>query len=570
MGLSMSSPPVSSPFALLRRTVADTPRFWVGVALAAVANLTEGLGIFLLVPILSVLAGPGSAPPGLSAWLPDVPLAGLVGLIIALVAVRLVARRAALVEQYRVEWAMIDQLRHDIYSGLHRANWRWLSAQRGADLVDMLVSQMGRIAMALREALGLFSTLTGVAVYSVAAIFLSWQTAAVAAVFGCALTLVARRQRKRALAHGHAFGALTRDVHRRLQEGVAALRMNRIVGAEAVDIDGLGDAVVKLRGAQMQNVRDRSLSFEIGQMTSALLIAALIAFAVGVAEVPIATLLPFLLVILRLAPMIERVEANWQNWLQAAPALDEALALRRVLRAEAEPEAPADGARMMLTAALRLTDIHVHYAGREARALNGIDLTLRANTTTLIAGPSGAGKSTLADVLTGLLVPDLGTIEVDGVAISGADRLRWRRSVAYVEQHATLGNGTIRNNLCLVAPDASDDALCAALHAASADFVLALPAGLDTEVGDNGLRLSGGERQRIALARALLVEPQLLILDEATNALDRANEMAIKDALAALRGKRTIVVISHSSALAGAVDCVVHIETGRVVTAPGL
>jgi ATP-binding cassette subfamily C protein len=179
-------------------------------------------------------------------------------------------------------------------------------------------------------------------------------------------------------------------------------------------------------------------------------------------------------------------------------------------------------------------------------------------------GASGAGKSTLADVLMGLLVPDAGEMSVNGDPIRGSRRLTWRRSVAYVPQETFLFHDTIRHNLLWGNPKACDDALHQALKKAAADFVFRLPQGLDTVVGDGGIRLSGGERQRIALARALLKQPSLLILDEATSALDLENEARVRQAIETLHGDMTVVIIGHRLPTLEHADQVVVLDQGRV------
>jgi ATP-binding cassette subfamily C protein len=194
-----------------------------------------------------------------------------------------------------------------------------------------------------------------------------------------------------------------------------------------------------------------------------------------------------------------------------------------------------------------------------------VSLTLPARSTTALLGPSGAGKSTLADVLGGLVTPDSGEVQIDDTTLDGPARLAWRSAVAYVEQEPVLFHASIRDNLLWAVPGASEADLFAALDQASAGFVRTLPHGLDTVVGDGGRQLSGGERQRIALARALLRRPQLLILDEPTSALDAGNEASVLAALKALRGSVTMLVIAHRGALAGLAERTIRLDGGRIV-----
>jgi len=192
---------------------------------------------------------------------------------------------------------------------------------------------------------------------------------------------------------------------------------------------------------------------------------------------------------------------------------------------------------------------------------------------TAVIGHSGAGKTTLIDLLMGLIRPEKGEILVDGRPLEGRFLFSFRRAVSYVPQDPFLFHASIRDNLRIAAPDASEDDMWEALRlSASEEFVRGLPLGLDTVVGDRGVRLSGGERQRIVLARALLRKPALLILDEATSALDAVNEDKIRQALDRLKGEMTIIVIAHRLSTIRNADHVIVLERGRVVRqehAPG-
>ena len=189
-----------------------------------------------------------------------------------------------------------------------------------------------------------------------------------------------------------------------------------------------------------------------------------------------------------------------------------------------------------------------------------------AGRTTAIVGPSGGGKSTLADLLIGLLTAGEGRVVVDGRTLDASWLQAWRASIGYVPQDAFVFHASVRANLLVARPEASDDEVWAALEAASARaFVARMPTGLDTVLGDRGVRISGGERQRIALARALLREPALLVLDEATSNLDVENERRVQQAVDALRGHVTIVMIAHRLATVRNADHIHVVEAGKVI-----
>ncbi len=192
----------------------------------------------------------------------------------------------------------------------------------------------------------------------------------------------------------------------------------------------------------------------------------------------------------------------------------------------------------------------------DTRALfEDVSIDLPAHGSLAIVGPNGSGKTTLLSIVLGLRRPSAGTIFADGVPYDELDLARLRRSTGVVLQHAPLLDATIRENLAYGCPAASADEIAGAARAATADeFIARLPAGYDTVVGDGGVRLSGGERQRLALARALLGRPPLLLLDEPTTHLDAATAAALVANVRALPHRPTIVITTHDAALAASCD----------------
>lgn len=216
--------------------------------------------------------------------------------------------------------------------------------------------------------------------------------------------------------------------------------------------------------------------------------------------------------------------------------------------------------------AIRLQDVVVTYRGRAEPALNGVTLTIPQGKKVALVGPTGAGKSSVATLLLRFIEPDAGTISVGGVPLREKDADDWRAQVAWVPQHPHLFHGTVAENLRLARPAASQAQLEAAARAAHAhDFIVALPRGYDTPVGEQGARLSGGQRQRLAIARAYLQDAPVLILDEVTANLDAESEAAVRDALRRLARGRTVLIIAHRLEMAVEADDIVVLQGGRVV-----
>jgi ABC-type multidrug transport system fused ATPase/permease subunit len=217
--------------------------------------------------------------------------------------------------------------------------------------------------------------------------------------------------------------------------------------------------------------------------------------------------------------------------------------------------------------AITLNDVGYTYPEAPAPSLAGVSLEIRRGEAIAFVGGTGAGKTTLADVLIGLLTPTAGSIEVDGVALDGTTVRRWQRLIGYISQQVYLCDDTLRRNIALGVPDGQidEERVRRAVTIARLDeLVASLPQGLDTSVGERGVRLSGGQRQRIGIARAMYLDPPVLILDEATSALDNVTEQQVVEAMEAARERRTMIVIAHRLSTVRRCDRLVVMGAGRV------
>jgi HlyD family secretion protein len=218
---------------------------------------------------------------------------------------------------------------------------------------------------------------------------------------------------------------------------------------------------------------------------------------------------------------------------------------------------------------ITLRSVAFHYAGQPSPLLRQVSLRIAARTAVGLVGANGSGKTTLVDIIAGLLPPNSGEVQIDGVALDDTNRLAWSSRIAYVPQNVFLLDASIAQNIALGIPKAAIDPqrlLAAAQLAQLHELVQSLPAGYDYQVGERGRRLSGGQRQRIAIARALYTDASVLILDEATSALDGLTEHELLETLVRLRGSYTIVLIAHRLSALRACDAIFELRDGEIAT----
>lgn len=559
--------------------------FTGGVAAAVLAAVLDGLTFALLIPFLRILFGLApTAPVGTSAiervladvlgrWLsPQHPLAALrnvVLVLLAVIALKNVAVYAAGYLRAHVQESVARDLRDALYAHVQRLGLGFFQGVRGGQLVARVAADADQAKLAVGQTLvsGLQNGAL-VLVYLAILCAISWRLTLVTLVLAPALAVLlrpviagVRRRLGEALEQRGELAA-------QMAQSVEGARVIKAHGAEAQERRRFGEAAAAYRDGVLRAERLALLAHPLSETLGAAVVILVLVFgvraALGGSTLRPELVIAFLAVTLRLLPPVKA--------LAQFPALIESAlgAAERILAvlAHAADDVDAPGARPFPGLGETVAFRHVWVAYEPGRwALRDVSLSVRRGEVVAIVGPSGAGKSTLADLLPRFVEPARGAVLVDGVPLSTYERRSLRRHLGVVSQHTVLFNDTARANIAYGDQRGADDAAVeAAARAANAHaFISRLPRGYQTPLGERGLRLSGGERQRIAIARALLRDPPILILDEATSSLDTESERLVQEALARLFEHRTVVVIAHRLSTIARADHIVVLDGGRIV-----
>lgn len=545
------------------------------VGVGVLASLAEGVGISLFIPLLQTLSGdPATQGPlgadglvgQMTAVFDAVPRDRLprvlAGLILASVATTVGLRYlyGALFGALTARTG--HALRSRLFSQLLHVGYGYLERVELGRVMNTLGSETWRTVSALNAFVSLFIAACTAAVYAALLVLISWRLTALAVATLAVTSAVAWLVTRRARALGDEATEANAALSQRMTEGIWGMETIRLSGREAYEqgrFDGASSRVARVF-FRLGLVSD--LVGPVYEMSAAALLVGVLVWGVeGPGDLP--PLLVFIFVLYRLKPKVQGMDSLRLQLASLGAAVRDVHALldpsdKPYTRSGAAPHAGIERS-------VRLDGVTFRYGPGEEPALDDVTLEFPAGRTTALVGPSGAGKSTLTKLLFRLYDPDDGAVTVDGRPLPSLDLATWRARAAFVSQDVYLFNGTVRENIAYGREGATDAEVRAAARAAHADrFIEALADGYDTELGERGVRLSGGQRQRVALARAVVRDPDLLLLDEATNALDARSERVVQDALETFSRGRTTVVVAHRFSTIEQADHVVVLDGGRV------
>jgi ATP-binding cassette, subfamily B, bacterial MsbA len=531
---------------------------YAAAAAAAVGAATEPVIPALMQPLLDK----GFSAGGLPLWL--VPL-----VIIVLFTVRGVA---GFVGQYALAWTAhraVLNLRRAMFDHLMRADPALFTRQTASAVTNTLVYEVqqgatwlvGTVLTIARDSLTLIALLGYL-------LWLNWKLTLVLAILVPAVAFVTQTLGKRLHRLIAAGQTATDELAYVVEENVLAWRIVRLHDAEPAQTSRFRAASELLRRLMLKSTVASATMAPLTQILAAFALSLVITIALwqsGSGGATVGSFVAFITAMLMLVAPIKHLSDAFAPIARSLAAIERGIDLIDNAPLESGGSHRVDRVR----GDIELRDVTLRYRDDQAAALDGLTLTVQAGETVALVGPSGAGKSSLVHLLPRFVQPDSGEVRLDGVALADWDLHALRRQFALVSQDVVLFNDTIAANVALGGePGAPQDRarIEAAIRSAYlAEFVAALPQGLDTVIGHNGSELSGGQRQRMAIARAIYKDAPVLILDEATSALDSESERAVQAALEGLMKGRTTLVIAHRLSTIEHADRVVTLEAGRVV-----
>lgn len=396
-------------------------------------------------------------------------------------------------------------------------------------------------------------------------LWINWKLTLIVVCLMPALAYMTRKFSKRMRTVSRDYLARIADMTTSVEEAIAGNRVIKVYGGERYEQERFESVNRRFRGQAMRYAVAAALQTPISQLIAAIGVSVVVTVALLQTRQGAATIGDFVsfltAMLLMFSPLkhLAEVNTNLQKGLAAAEGVFNLL----------DEQSEQDRGRLIpgqIHGNLTFANVSVRYPTREEPALSGISLDIPSGKTVALVGPSGSGKTTVVNLITRLYEVDAGSVTLDGIDIRELPLKTLRKQIALVSQDVVLFNDTIANNIAYGQDQYSIAEIREAARAADLlSFVDGLPDGLETVVGDRGVRMSGGQRQRVAIARAVLKNAPILILDEATSALDTASESNVQDAIEKLRRGRTTIVVAHRLSTVVSADQIVVLNHGKVI-----
>jgi len=541
------------------------------------AAIAEGLGLSTLLPLLSLAtaSGDGSAlstKPAASQvgkifdfLLPTLGLTPSIGTLLTLIVVSMSLKAGlVLLAQRQVGYTVAHvatDLRLTLIRSVLAARWEYYIRQSIGGFTNAFATEASRASQAYLHGATIVELTFEAVLYMAIAATVSWQVTIGTAVVGTVLVVSLGHFVRLTRRAGKRQTALLKVVLARLTDVLYAVKPLKAMAREGLIGDLLEQETRQLKGALQRDVSSQETLKALQEPVVVAVLAGGLYVALYYWNLPLNTLILMTLLFGRALSSLNKVQKQYQQMVSCESAywsmqetIEQSLTAREVAPGKIQPT---------LTQGITLREVSLIYDERPI--LRTLDLQIPVGQVTAIIGASGTGKTSIADLIVGLIPPHSGTIFIDEVPLPDLDLRAWRTMVGYMPQEGFLLHENVFINVSLGDPTITTADVEAALRAAEAwDFIATLPEGMFTLAGERGARFSGGQRQRIAIARALVHKPRLLILDEATAALDPESEAAICNTVRKLRGSMTILIISHQPALLEVADQVYRLENGTL------
>ncbi len=544
----------------------------VVVPLLAIASFLDAVPLIGFAPIVDLLVRPdlnGASPATIkiTAWIssaglpPTLPV--VAGLFVGLFVLKSVFAAVVQFVATRVHFSLVRESMTSLLGDFLGASWPFFTRNDQGTLGNTLLRETEKIGIAFETTTLVLAHVMRLAAFLIVALLLSWP-----------LTLLTIGLLVLALLPFHLLGQLSyrigsshtkaaNEFQGSVVETIGAAKLILGFGNQRQSLEKISRGMDPYLRSAVQYVMVRAVA-PIAFEPLGFIIALVVLYAgTAVYDVHLSTLF-ILLYIMKSGSTVAMTVINEKNRLEnVAPALEQIDRLQAEAASLVQPTGTKRFERLEREIAFK--DVRFAYPGH-GETLKGVSLTIPRGRMTALVGRSGSGKTTFLDLLMGFYAPSGGSILIDGISLGELDVASWRGRLGFVPQDPFLFRASLRENLLWANERAGDAAVAPASAAANAtEFISQLPEGLDTVVGDRGVRLSGGQRQRVAMARALLRKPELLILDEATSALDSHSELLIQESVERLSSTVTVIAIAHRLSTIKKADTIYVLDKGSVV-----
>lgn len=544
-----------------------------GIMLASMlfAGIAEGISIISILPMLDfasnhVNSDKSKAVEIIEASLALINLKPSLGAFLSILVIGMLIKGCFLflaMKQvgYTVAYVISD-MRRELISSVLKAKWEYFIHQPAGNFANAISSETDRNASAYQHAISSLAAIIQASVYWFAALSISWEMSLFTLVISVILYLLLKGLINISRLAGQQQTTLMKSLIIRLTDALQAIKPIKAMALESRFQPLLEKEINELNISQQRHVMASETLRRIHEPILVSIIAIGIYLAVSYGEQSFSSLLVMAFLFYRLAGQAFIIQSCIQEVRMNESAM---VSLQQCIKnaSDAEEHLPQDLLQPELKNNITFESVSFHYG--EKKVLSDLSFEIPVSKLTAIHGPSGTGKTTVVDLISGLLTPKKGTISIDGQPLLKYNLKKWRESIGYVPQEVFLFHDTILHNITLGAPGITPEQVKIALKDADIlDFVESLPNGLETIVGERGSKLSGGQRQRLSIARALVRQPKLLVLDEVTTSLDKLTEIAICDTFSKLKNKMTIVAISHQTAILKVADISYHLQNGHI------
>jgi ATP-binding cassette, subfamily B, bacterial MsbA len=546
----------------------------VVVMLGLLVSILEGTSLSLIIPLLRTLTNNAELEVGkstlavtfqtvFSAVPHEFRLALILGAIFVTICLKNLLSYANVAAFSFVDSRVSHNLRVRLFDRVLAMPLSRTEEDRSGRLMNVLETETWRTSQALSLLFSAITSACTAAIFVPLLFLLSWPLTLIALVSVGIIPVIVSVITKEVVELGERSVAANSELATRMWSNLNGLRVIHSFGREEFELFRFADASRAVRDITLRLALISARNGPVAEVLITALIAAL-ALTVEVWRLDVATLAAFVVILYRLQPRIRDLVSARVALLGLQGAVLEVT--RLVETPDMVPPARSGHVFPELRRAVRFEGVTFRYEEHKIPALKNVSFEIKRGSTVAIVGSSGAGKSTLLDLLLRFRDPQQGQITVDGRPMGELDPFAWRSRIGIVSQTPYLFDETVRFNILYGRPDANDVEIVDAAKLANADsFISKLPRGYDTLVGERGVRLSGGQGQRIILARALLRNPEVLVLDEATNALDSITEQAFQQALSGFARDRTIIIVAHRLSTIERADHILVLDRGRLV-----